>query len=240
MPEISFECPGCQQNLEAPADTAGQTVACPSCGQHIEVPADANFKFNCPECDQRLEATPDLVGQEIQCPTCEKTITVPGPSALITALAISGLPTDSFVYLGFLPRRAGKRRATLQSVARECRTLVFFEAPHRLLKTLADLAEVWGDRRIALARELTKMFEEVWRGTVQEAIAHFQETPPHGEFTVVVEGAMGEEPWAEETVRQALADFLAEGLPRKEAARRVARMANWPRREVYRLSLESE
>jgi len=105
-------------------------------------------------------------------------VPVPGPSALITALVVSGLPTDSFLFLGFLPRRRKQRRQLLASVARERRTLVAFEAPHRLRASLADLKDVLGDRRIALARELTKMHEEVWRGSLSQALAHFERTLP--------------------------------------------------------------
>ncbi len=164
-------------------------------------------------------------------------VPVPGPSALVTALVVSGLPTDSFVYLGFLPRRREERRRLLESVARERRTLVAFEAPHRLLATLADLKEVLGDRRIAIARELTKVHEEVWRGTTGEALARFEETPPRGEFTLVIEGAK-EARWDEERVRQALRRMLGEGVGTREAVKAVAELAGWPKREVYELALE--
>ena len=166
-------------------------------------------------------------------------VPVPGPSALVTALAISGLPTDSFVYLGFLPRRQGERRRLLGSLARERRTLVVFEAPHRLRKSLADLANVLGDRQIALARELTKIHEEVWRGSLSQALGHFERNPPRGEFTLVIAGA-GEEAqavWDEELVRSALAELLSEGLDKKEAIRRVAKAAHWPRRRVYKVAV---
>jgi len=164
-------------------------------------------------------------------------VPVPGPSALVTALVVSGLPTDSFVYLGFLPRRREERRRLLESVARERRTLVAFEAPHRLLATLADLKEVLGDRRIAIARELTKVHEEVWRGTTGEALARFEEAPPRGEFTLVIEGAK-EARWDEERVRQALRRMLGEGVGTREAVKAVAELAGWPKREVYELALE--
>ena len=164
-------------------------------------------------------------------------VPVPGPSALVTALVVSGLPTDSFVYLGFLPRRREERRRLLELVARERRTLVAFEAPHRLLATLADLKEVLGDRRIAIARELTKVHEEVWRGTTGEALARFEEAPPRGEFTLVIEGAK-EARWDEERVRQALRHMLREGVGTREAVKAVAELAGWPKREVYELALE--
>ena len=164
---------------------------------------------------------------------------VPGPSALITALVVSGLPTDSFLYLGFLPRRQKQRRQLLASVARERHTLVAFEAPHRLRASLADLKDVLGDRRIALARELTKVYEEVWRGSVGQAMAHFKETPPRGEFTLVVEGAREERViWDERQVMEALAELLAEGVDKKEAVKAVADLAGWPKREVYKMALQ--
>jgi 16S rRNA (cytidine1402-2'-O)-methyltransferase len=165
-------------------------------------------------------------------------VPVPGPSALITALVVSGLPTDSFLYLGFLPRRQKERRQLLASVAGERHTLVAFEAPHRLLASLADLKDVLGDRRIALARELTKVYEEVWRGNVGQALAHFEANPPRGEFTLVIEGAKEERvAWDEGQVGEALAKLLAEGVERKEAVKVVSELAGWPRREVYKVAL---
>ena len=167
-------------------------------------------------------------------------VPVPGPSALVTALAISGLPTDSFVYLGFLPRRQGERRRFLGSLAGERRTLVAFEAPHRLRKSLTDLADVLGDRQSAVARELTKVHEEVWRGSLSQALEHFERTPPRGEFTLVIAGAGDEAQaaWDEEQVRAALAELLSEGLDKKEATKRVAKAAHWPRRQVYKVAVD--
>jgi len=165
-------------------------------------------------------------------------VPVPGPSALITALVVSGLPIDSFLYLGFLPRRQKQRRQLLATLTRERHTLVAFEAPHRLRASLSDLRDVLGDRRIALARELTKLHEEVWRGRLSQALAHFEEDPPRGEFTLVIEGA-GEErvTWDEERVMEALAELLEEGVGRKEAVKAVSELAGWPKREVYKAAL---
>jgi 16S rRNA (cytidine1402-2'-O)-methyltransferase len=161
---------------------------------------------------------------------------IPGPSALVTALVVSGLPTDSFLYLGFLPRRRAARRQLLAEIAGERRTLVAFEAPHRLLKSLADLAELLGERRLAVARELTKLHEQTWRGTTAEALDYFREHPPRGEITLVIAGATAKEVWDEERVRAALEELLAAGFKRKEAARRVAQESGWPSRDVYRLA----
>jgi 16S rRNA (cytidine1402-2'-O)-methyltransferase len=113
-------------------------------------------------------------------------VPVPGPSAVITALVISGLPTDQFVYVGFLPRRKGQRQRLLSSVSNEPRTIVAFEAPHRLREALTDIEEILGDRRVSVCRELTKVHEEVFRGRVSEAREHFAQ--PRGEFSLVIEG----------------------------------------------------
>ncbi len=171
-------------------------------------------------------------------------VPIPGPSAVITALAASGLPADRFLFLGFLPARASARRKALTEAAPLPYTLVFFEAPHRLLETLKDALEILGDRRIGIARELTKVHEEIWRGTLDQALEHFRTREPRGEFTLVIAG-VGEEStaagrWSEEQVRQELARLLAEGIPLKEASRRVAGLAGWPRREVYQLGLQSD
>ena len=113
-------------------------------------------------------------------------VPVPGASAVITALVVSGLPTDQFVYVGFLPRRKGQRQRLLKSIADEPRTIIAFETPHRLRDTLNDIEEMLGDRRISICRELTKVHEEIFRGRVSESREHFLE--PRGEFSLVVEG----------------------------------------------------
>jgi 16S rRNA (cytidine1402-2'-O)-methyltransferase len=113
-------------------------------------------------------------------------VPVPGPSAVITALVVSGLPTDQFVYVGFLPRRKGRRQRLLGSVSHESRTIVAFEAPHRLTEALTDIGEILGDRRVSVCRELTKTHEEVFRGRVSEAGERFAQ--PRGEFSLVIEG----------------------------------------------------
>jgi 16S rRNA (cytidine1402-2'-O)-methyltransferase len=168
-----------------------------------------------------------------------KVIPLPGPSAVIPALVASGLPTDSFVYLGFLPRKSGARRDALHEVRDAPRTIVLYEAPHRLLDTLADVRDVLGPRRVAVARELTKLYEEVWRGDVDAAIAYYTEHPPRGEITLVVAGASPTEArtWTEDEVRAALAGRLAAGEPRAAAAKAVAQEAGWPRRRVYDLDV---
>jgi len=114
-------------------------------------------------------------------------VSVPGPSAVITALVVSGLPTDQFVYVGFLPRRKGQRQRLLSSISDEPRTIVAFEAPHRLREALTDIEEILGDRRVSVCRELTKVHEEVFRGRVSQAREHFA-AEPRGEFSLVIEG----------------------------------------------------
>jgi len=161
---------------------------------------------------------------------------IPGPTAAVTALIASGLPTDAFVFLGFLPRRSSDRRKLLEEVMRERRTLVAYEAPHRLIESLADLQAVLGDRPIAVARELTKVHEEIWRGTISGAREHFA-GEVLGEITLVIAGAATSTRWDEADVRRALEQSLHTGASVSDAAREIAALSNWPRREVYQLAL---
>jgi len=180
-------------------------------------------------------------GYELICAAIERgypVAPIPGPSAPVTAMVISGLPGDSFLYLGFLPRRQRERRKLLAEVGRERRTLVVFETPHRLRQSLADIETAWGDRPLAVCRELTKWHEEVWRGSVAGARAHFDKIEPRGEFTLVVGGASEEDTrWDEERVREALDELLEQGMSHSTAARRVAAASGWRRAEVYALGL---
>lgn len=166
---------------------------------------------------------------------------IPGPSAAVSALISSGLPTDAFLFLGFLPRQRKARREALADVAALPYTLVIYEAPHRLIKLLEDVDAVLGDRPLAVGRELTKLHEEVWRGTAGEAIGYFGDDRVRGEITVVIRGAGAEETaWSEAEVERAMARLLADGVRRKEAAARVAAQSGWRKREVYDLSLRQE
>ena len=176
-------------------------------------------------------------------------VPIPGPSALVAALVSSGLPTTPVTFLGFLPASPSERRRALDGARALPHTLVLYEAPHRLRRTLAALCDVWGDRRVAVARELTKLHEEVFRGRLREALEHFSQTPPRGEFTLVVEGAPadsqappgpGSEPpaaHAEDAARAALRTALAEGHAPFQAVRRAARASGLRRNQVYRLWL---
>lgn len=165
-------------------------------------------------------------------------VPIPGPSAAVTALISSGLPTDSFLFLGFLPRQQKARQDALAAVATLPYTLVFYEAPHRLLKSLRDMQAVLGERPVVVARELTKYYEEIWRGSLDGALAYFGRDRVRGEITLVVGGASAEEvAWDEAAVRRAMAAKLAEGIRRKKAAGQVADQSGWRKREVYDLSL---
>lgn len=167
---------------------------------------------------------------------------VPGPSAAISALAVSGLAPGRFVFEGFLPRKRSERRRHLESLLEEKRTLVFYESPHRITDALADLAEVLGDREAALARELTKMYEEVVRGTLSDLARRVVEQPPRGEITLVVQGAVGahrEEVAPAELARRARL-LMSHGVERKEALHEVAHAAGVPRRAVFDALLEGE
>lgn len=175
-----------------------------------------------------------------------RVVPVPGPSALTTALVASGLPTDQFVYLGFLPRQKSARRKLLRSVAEEPRTLIAYEAPHRVRDALDDIAETMGDRSISIARELTKLYEEFFRGRVNEAREHFEAHEPRGEFTLVIAGKSGgpetpdsdgDSTWDDARVLAAVRDLLATGLARTEAVKRVAKASGRDRREVYQLAI---
>lgn len=163
-------------------------------------------------------------------------VSIPGPSALTSALPLSGLPTDRFLYLGFLPRKRTERRRVLAELVGVRATLILFEAPHRLRAALTDAVDsLGGQRRCAVCRELTKLHEEVWRGTLSGALAEWRAREPRGEFTLVIEGAPVPGPWDESQVRDALSALKAEGVTRSEAARRVAQQSGWPKSEVYAL-----
>ncbi len=159
-------------------------------------------------------------------------IPVPGPSALISALVVSGLPTDKFVYLGFLPHKAGERRRLLKSRADEKSSLVVFESPHRLSESLQDMHAILGDRRIAVSRELTKIYEEVFRGTLTEAIKHF--SSPRGEFTLVVAGK-GEPaaPGIDADVEKRLRQLRNSGMAAKTAIGQISLETGLAKRALY-------
>jgi len=166
-------------------------------------------------------------------------IPIPGPTAAITALCVSGLPTDHFVFEGFLPLKDSSRKERLTLLQQEQRTIILYEAPHRLLKTLGDLSEAFSpDRKIALGRELTKRFEEYWYGTLESALTHYEENPPKGEFTLVVQGCEPVGPvLSEDALKAELQNLMASGLSRSEASRQLAKATGKPKKEIYQLSL---
>ena len=171
-------------------------------------------------------------------------VPVPGPTAFVAALIASGLPTDSFLFVGFLPPRKQARRTRLEEMRDQRATLVLYEAPHRIGATLADTLEILGDRPAALARELTKLHEQFRRGTLAELLQRHQHDPPRGEIVLIIGGYSGDErdqsietssrPLADE-VDQLIAD---QSVARNEALRLVARRRGIPRREAYRLYIE--
>ena len=165
---------------------------------------------------------------------------IPGPCAAITALSISGQSTGRFCFEGFLSTAKKSRRSHLESLKKETRTMIFYEAPHKLLSTLEDLAEAFGeDRGISLCRELTKLHEEVIRTTLGEAVQKYTESPPKGEFVLVVAGAPEEIPEVatESDAAARVAQLIAEGLSRKDAVKQTAKELKLPKNVVYDAAL---
>jgi 16S rRNA (cytidine1402-2'-O)-methyltransferase len=182
-------------------------------------------------------------GYELVKACVEETIPVvpiPAATAAISALVASGLPCDHFVFEGFLANISStKRRERLTELQAETRTLIFYEAPHRVRQTLQEMADVFGrNRQIVTARELTKLHEEFWRGTLEEAIAYYTTREPTGEFTLVVAGAELSQPIMSEAVLiTELQDLLKQGLSRSQASRQLAQQTALPRRHIYQLAL---
>ncbi|OWY67822.1 16S rRNA (cytidine(1402)-2'-O)-methyltransferase [cyanobacterium TDX16] len=166
-------------------------------------------------------------------------VPIPGASAVIAALSAAGLPTDRFVFEGFLPAKGKPRRDRLEFLHAESRTITLYEAPHRLRQTLQDLATVFGaERQIVLARELTKLYEEFWRGTIEAAIAHYQQKEPQGEYTLVVAGMEWVKPQLSEVEIQAeLQKLILAGVSRSQASRQLAKATSLSRQEIYQLAL---
>lgn len=175
-----------------------------------------------------------------------RVVPIPGATSVISALVASGLPTDQFLYLGFLPRLKRARRAFLEKEVNESRTLVLFESPHRLVEALADIEMILGDRRMCCARELTKLHEEFLRERVSTIRSHFEQTLPRGEFTLVIEGAQvdkmssDQESWSEARVKRRVAELMRAGAPRTDAVKRVANESGRERRLVYKLALKDK
>jgi 16S rRNA (cytidine1402-2'-O)-methyltransferase len=164
---------------------------------------------------------------------------IPGPTAPLAALISSGLPTDAFLYLGYLPRKAADRRQFLSKVSDLTYTLIFLETPHRLAEALQDLEKILGDRPICVARELTKLHEEIYHGSISQAQAHFAAQPARGEFTLVVAGcSQVKADWDDAQVYEAIQERLAEGVSTAQIAAALANQTGWPRRKIYQMILE--
>ena len=162
---------------------------------------------------------------------------VPGPSSPIAALTVSGLPTDSFLYLGYLPSKSSERRKAMEQVSSLNYTLIFLESPHRIVDSLEDILSVLGDRRICVAREMTKLYEEYWRGSISGALEYFKSKDPRGEFTLVVEGKGKEEneKWEESELMDAIRKELQKGKSAKEISVDLAAQSGWNKKDVYAL-----
>ncbi|MCL2003904.1 MAG: 16S rRNA (cytidine(1402)-2'-O)-methyltransferase [Oscillospiraceae bacterium] len=166
---------------------------------------------------------------------------VPGPCAISAAAALSGLNTGRFCFEGFLSTATKSRREHLDSLKGERRAMVFYEAPHKLPRTLRDMLEAWGDRRVSISREMTKLHEETLRGTLSGMIAHFGQTPPKGEFTLVIEGASAPPAAVSAEDAKALAEgYRAGGMSVSAAARAAAAETGAPRREIYAKMVKSD
>lgn len=166
-------------------------------------------------------------------------VPIPGPTALASAVVISGLPTDRFAFEGFLPRKSSERKDYLEGLKGEERTMVFYEAPHRLVKTLEDVLAILGDRRVAVCRELTKKFEEVVSGELSKVLETFKSNRPRGEIVFVLEGGQAvevEEEWKGLSILEHLEEEMVQGLSKKQAIKKVAKLRSLPKSEVYQIA----
>ena len=163
-------------------------------------------------------------------------IPIPGPSAPVAALSASGFPTDNFLYLGYLPRKTKGRKDFLEDVKEGPWTLVFLESPHRLIQSLEDMLVVLGDREISIARELTKLHEEIFRGAISEAKEHYSQYEPKGEITLIISGRGNEAVWSKEELLGALREESKLGeLSPTRLAKTLADKSGWSRRDIYDL-----
>jgi 16S rRNA (cytidine1402-2'-O)-methyltransferase len=167
-------------------------------------------------------------------------VPIPGVTAVVTALAASGLPSDRFTFEGFLPAKEKDRRNALMQLQTETRTMIFYESPHRLRESLATILEIFGENReMTIARELTKMHEEFWRGTVGNAVADYQTREPKGEYTIVIAGAIPiVASTSPEMIRAALKDLLTQGISPSQASKQLAQELGIAKRDIYQISLE--
>lgn len=166
-------------------------------------------------------------------------IVLPGATASITALVASGLPTRKFVFEGFLSSKKREKVKELEKIRDEKRTIIFYESPHRLLSTLNDMIEVLGNRRIAIIRELTKMYEEIFRGTIEESINKFSQGQIKGEFVLILEGSQEDEEEMQIDIKEELKKYMEEGYSKKASVKIVAEKYNLPRNQVYKESIDN-
>lgn len=200
-------------------------------GQRVALVSDAGMP-GISDPGERLVAAAVEAGHPVE--------VIPGPAAVIAALVVSGLPTERVAFDGFLPRRGSERKQRLAEVAGERRTVVLYEAPHRVARTLEDLAEACGPaRQVAVARELTKLHEETWRGTLGAAAEWAERSQPPGELVLVLEGAPPAPTVDDEMVREAVTAAMADGSSVRDAAAQVASELGVPKRRAYQLALEA-
>ena len=214
---------------------------------------DHNMKSRIPMLMEALESADVALVSEAGMPTVSdpgheliraaiekgvEVVAIPGASALTTALAVSGIPAQQCLFLGFLPRRKGNRRRLLESIKAQPWTLVVFEAPHRLIASLSDILEALGNRQMAASRELTKIHEEIFRGTVSQAIAHFGE--PRGEFTLVIAGAPPCRAEVDiDAIKAEIRQLRGRGVKAKEAVATITRSTGVPKKKVYKIWLDT-
>lgn len=216
-------------NQHTEARSVAQVIRLLDEGKRVVVTSDAGMPGISDPGRRLVEAAVDA-GARVE--------TVPGPTAMTAALVVSGLATDRFVFEGFLPRKGRDRQERLAAVAAEPRTVVLYEAPHRLARTLADLVETCGgDRQVAVGRELTKLHEEVWRGRLSDSLA-WAAGEPAGELVLVLAGAPPAPEADDDAVRAALSEALGSGLSVRDAAAEVAKDLRVPRRRAYQLALD--
>jgi 16S rRNA (cytidine1402-2'-O)-methyltransferase len=204
-------------------------------GEHIALVSDAGMPgISDPGADLIKQCIQEDIEIEV----------LPGPTAFVTALVVSGLSTDQFIFEGFLDRDKKKRRRQLEDLSKEERTLIFYESPHRLTNTLEDFLKVLGDRKMVCARELTKLHEEILRTSVRKGVEYFEKNPPKGEFVILLEGISKEEKekqrhkdWEKLSIREHLTLYLTQKIDKKEAIKKVAKERNLSKREVYKHSI---
>jgi 16S rRNA (cytidine1402-2'-O)-methyltransferase len=166
-----------------------------------------------------------------------RVVSIPGPSALVASLTVSGLPAEEFTFIGFLPSGKSQRRKVLADLSIERRTLIFYEAPHRVIDTLTDIGEIVGERKASLVKEITKIHEEVLRGSISEILSELKNSVVAGEYVIILEGRKGERPPVTGIVLSEIRALMKKGLGRKEAVKKIADEYGISKKELYNASL---